>query len=89
MVMACLEGFSFRASGVEPLLRLSAMFAGGAVGMVSLSRYARMLSQAWRAAVALTGCAADLRAARLKNRTPSTSAGARSAGSAQLMVCWK
>jgi len=50
MVMACLEGFSFRASGVEPLLRLSAMFAGGAVGMVSLSRYARMLSQAWRAA---------------------------------------
>ena len=50
LVMACLEGFSFRASGVEPLLRLSAMFAGGVVGMVSLSRYTRMLSQAWRAA---------------------------------------
>lgn len=50
LVMACLEGFSFRAPGLEPLLRLAAMFAGGAVGMGSLRRYTRMLSQAWRAA---------------------------------------
>jgi len=50
LVMACLEGFSFRAPGLEPLLRLTAMFAGSAVGLASLRRYTSMLSQAWRAA---------------------------------------
>jgi hypothetical protein len=50
LVMACLEGFRFRAPGLEPLLRLAAMFAGGAIGMVSLNRYLRMLRLAWHAA---------------------------------------
>lgn len=50
LVMACLEGFRFRAPGLEPLLRLAAMFAGGAIGMASLNRYLRMLRLAWHAA---------------------------------------
>ncbi|MBI3042361.1 MAG: hypothetical protein HYY78_06005 [Betaproteobacteria bacterium] len=50
LVLACLEGFSFRTSGLEPLLRLGAMFAGGVVGIASLTRYTRMLGVAWRAA---------------------------------------
>ena len=50
LVLACLEGFRLRAPGLEPLLRLAAMFAGGLVGLASLNRYLSMLRQAWRAA---------------------------------------
>lgn len=49
-VTACLEGFSFRAPGLEPLLRLAAMFASGAVGIWTLGRYLAMLALAQRAA---------------------------------------
>ncbi len=50
LVMACLEGFRFRAPGLEPLLRIAAMFVGGTIGMASLNRYLRMLRLAWHAA---------------------------------------
>ena len=39
LVLACLEGFSFRAPGWDPLLRLGAMFGGGAACVWSLTRY--------------------------------------------------
>ena len=50
LVMACLEGFRFHAPGLEPLLRLTVMFAGGAIGVASLNRYFRMLRLALHAA---------------------------------------
>ena len=50
MVLACLEGFSLRAPGWEPLLRLSAMFAGGAVCIWALVRYRATLEIAMHAA---------------------------------------
>jgi ribosomal protein L40E len=50
LVLACLEGFSSRAPGAEPLVRMVAMFAGGALGVASLRRYTRLLGEAWRAA---------------------------------------
>ena len=50
MVMACLEGFSFRAPGWEALLRLAAMIGGGAICIRSLARYTAMLGLAERAA---------------------------------------
>jgi hypothetical protein len=46
MVMACVDGFSFRAPGFEPFLRLSAMVAGCAICMWSLVRYKEMLDVA-------------------------------------------
>ena len=50
MVLACLEGFSLRAPGWEPLLRLAAIFGGGAVCIGSLMRYNAMLQVALHAA---------------------------------------
>ena len=50
MVLACLEGFSLRAPGWEPVLRLAAMFAGGAVCIWSLARYRVTLEIAMHAA---------------------------------------
>ena len=50
MVMACLEGFSVRAPGWEPLLRLAAMIGGGAFCIWSLARYIAMLDIARHAA---------------------------------------
>ena len=50
MVLACLEGFSMRAPGWEPLLRLGAILGGGAVCIGSLVRYKAMLEVALHAA---------------------------------------
>ena len=50
LVMACLEGFSFRAPGVEPLLRIGAMFAGVVVCVWTLRRYLAMLTVAMHVA---------------------------------------
>lgn len=50
MVLACLEGFSYRAPGWEPLLRLAAMIGGGAICLWSLARYSAMLDLAAHAA---------------------------------------
>ena len=50
MVLACLEGFSFRAPGWEPVIRLAAMIAGIAVCLWSLSRYIASLGFAVHAA---------------------------------------
>jgi ribosomal protein L40E len=50
MVMACLDGFSFRAPGWESLMRLAAMAGGGAIGIWSLARYLAMLNLATHAA---------------------------------------
>jgi hypothetical protein len=44
MVMACLEGFNYRAPGREPLLRLAAMFGGGAICLWSLARHTALSS---------------------------------------------
>jgi hypothetical protein len=50
LVMACLDGFSFRAPGWESLMRLAAMIVGGAIGIWSLARYLAMLNLATHAA---------------------------------------
>jgi ribosomal protein L40E len=50
LVLACLEGFSFRAPGWESLMRLAAMIGGGAIGIWSLARYLAMLNLATHAA---------------------------------------
>jgi hypothetical protein len=50
MVMACLEGFSFRAPGLEPYLRLAAMVGGAALCMWALARYKAILDVAELAA---------------------------------------
>lgn len=50
MVLACIEGFSFRAPGLAPLIRLAAIVAGVAAGTWALGRYAKMLGLAVRAA---------------------------------------
>jgi hypothetical protein len=95
LVMACLEGFSFRAPGVEPLLRLTVMFAGGGVGVVSLSRYTRMLSKALRAAEGSTcgNCSAygiiEVTGARASARLAEEDTGAGSAWSALDVRCRK
>jgi ribosomal protein L40E len=49
-VLACLEGFSFRAPGWEPVLRLAAMIGGLAVCVWSLRRYFAALGFAVHAA---------------------------------------
>jgi ribosomal protein L40E len=50
MVLACLEGFSFRAPGWEPVLRLVAMIAGTALSLWSIRRYFAALGFAEHAA---------------------------------------
>ncbi len=46
VVAALLEGFSFRGEGFQPLVKLSFMFASGIVGIVSVSRYGKVLNRA-------------------------------------------
>ena len=50
VVLACLEGFSFRAPGWEPVLRLAAMIGGVAFCIWSLRRYFTALGFAVHAA---------------------------------------
>lgn len=50
MVLACLEGFSFRGPGWEPVLRLAAMIAGTALSLWSIRRYFAALGFAEHAA---------------------------------------
>jgi hypothetical protein len=50
MVLACLEGFSFRAPGWEPVWRLAAMIAGTALSLWSIRRYFAELGFAEHAA---------------------------------------
>jgi hypothetical protein len=50
VVLACFEGFSLRAPGMETALRFAAMLAGGAVCVWTLRRYLAMLDFAVRAA---------------------------------------
>lgn len=50
LALACLEGFSFRAPGWEPVLRLATMIGGVAVCIWSLRRYFAALSFAVHAA---------------------------------------
>jgi hypothetical protein len=46
VVLACIEGFSFRAEGWEPFMRLAVMIAGSALGAWALGRYKVMLDLA-------------------------------------------
>lgn len=50
LLTACLEGFSARASGLEPLLRLIGMFAGCYGGVWAVRRYGAILGVAESAA---------------------------------------
>ncbi|MGH8661651.1 MAG: hypothetical protein ACREUB_07775 [Burkholderiales bacterium] len=50
LLTACLEGFSLRAPGPEPLLRLVGMFAGCWVGVWAVRRYGAILGVAESAA---------------------------------------
>ena len=50
MVLACLEGFSFRAPGWDPVWRLAAMIVGTALSLWSIRRYFAELGIAERAA---------------------------------------
>jgi len=46
LLTACLEGFSLRATGLEPLLRLVGIFAGCCVGVWAVRRYGAILGVA-------------------------------------------
>ena len=46
MILACIEDFSLRASGLKPLITLLIMFAGGIIGYYSCARYITMLAGA-------------------------------------------
>jgi hypothetical protein len=50
LLTACLEGFSYRAPGLEPLLRLIGLFAGCSGGVWAVRRYGTILGVAERAA---------------------------------------
>jgi hypothetical protein len=50
MVIACIEGFSLQAPGVEPLLRLAGMIGGGVLCLGALARYQAILDAAEYAA---------------------------------------
>jgi hypothetical protein len=93
MVMACLEGFSYRAPGWEPLLRLAAMIGGGAICLGSLARYTSMLDLAAHAVErSIFGkCAAygllEVTGARASARPAEEDKGAGSAWSALGVRC--
>jgi hypothetical protein len=46
VVVASLEGFSFRGDSVKPLITLMTVFAAGAVGVGALKRYKSLLDRA-------------------------------------------
>ncbi len=50
LVLACLEGFSFKAPGWEPVVRFAGMTAGVVLCMWTLQRYIAMLAYALHAA---------------------------------------
>jgi hypothetical protein len=50
LLAACLEGFSSRAPGLEPLIRLAGVFAGCCVGVWAIRRYGAILGVAESAA---------------------------------------
>jgi hypothetical protein len=50
LLTACLEGFSLRAPGMEPFLRLAGMLAGCCGGVWAVRRYGTALGVAERAA---------------------------------------
>jgi len=52
LVVALVEGFSFRAPGLQPLLTLALIAGGGLVGLLSLRRYGKLMREAER----LSGC---------------------------------
>ena len=63
LVVALLEGFSFRASGLQPLVILALIAGGGVVGLFSLRRYGTIMSEAERLSGRSTcaGCGAYAR----------------------------
>jgi len=48
LVLALLEGVSFRAPGLKPLLMLAVMAGGGLLGLVALRRYKAIMTTAER-----------------------------------------
>ncbi len=48
LVVALLEGFSFRAPGLQPLVTLALIAGGGLLGMFSLRRYGMIMREAER-----------------------------------------
>ena len=48
LVVALLEGFSFRAPGLQPLVTLALIAGGGLVGLFSLRRYGTIMREAER-----------------------------------------
>jgi hypothetical protein len=46
MVLACLEGFSFRAAGWRPVAMLALIVGGAAIGLAALKRYNSLLNRA-------------------------------------------